>query len=52
MVKTLSGMGSIGKDSLQAVLDGCHYRTRWDRDNRDFDVLVEEQLPQNDDLEM
>lgn len=52
MVEALSGMGSIGKDSLQAVLDGCRYRTRWDRDNRGLEVLVEEQLPQNDGLEM
>lgn len=52
MVQALRGMGSSEKDSLQAVLDGCYYRTCWDRDNRGFEVLVEERLPLNDDLEI
>lgn len=52
MVETLSSMGSSGRDTLQAVLDGCHYRSCWDRDNGSFEVLVEERLPPNDDLEM
>lgn len=52
MVETLSSMGSSGRDTLQAVLDGCHYRSCWDRDNGSFEVLIEERLPPNDDLEV
>lgn len=52
MVETLSGMGSSGRDTLKAVLDGCHYRSCWDRGNGSFEVLTGERLPPNDDLEM
>lgn len=52
MVETLSGVGSSGRDTLQAVLDGCHYRSCWDKDNGSFEVLVEERHPSNDDLEI
>lgn len=52
MVDNLSGMGSSGRDTFQAVLGGCHYRSCWDRKNGSFKVLVEDRLPMNDDLEM
>lgn len=48
----LNGMGSSGNDTLQARLDGCYYRSCWNQDNGNFDVLGEERLLPNDDLEM
>lgn len=49
---SLSGMGSSGGDTFQAVIGGCHYRSCWDKNDGSFRVLVEDRLPANDDLEM
>lgn len=48
----LNGMGSSGRDTLQALLDGCYCRSCWSQDDDNFEVLVEERLLPIDDLEM
>lgn len=48
----LNGMGNSERDTLQAMLDGCYYRSCWNQDDGIFEVLVDKRLWPNDDLEM
>lgn len=52
IVEVLNGMGGIGRESLQSVIDGYHYRTCSNKNDGSFEVLAEEILLPNDDLEM